>query len=289
MENFLKTKKKVHGFSLMEIILTISISLFLITASFFFYKMVAERYKQDRATKELALIKNSIESLTENHLTYVNNDLLLKTKTLPENMINGNKIINPWNGNITISTNPNDQRFYNIGYSNLTPDACIKMVSGSKSLFETVRTDSNELTSNKINDISDFCSKLKNNEQLVFSNYNSLIAAASTGTFPGNSEDETAASVSTSVSNSVANSVSTSTSISNSISASISTSSSVSISNSIAHAASLSNSTAASLSTSASLSASTSLSISVSNSISASTSASRSTSVSSSTSFFNKC
>lgn len=277
--------KNKFGFSLMEMILVITISLILMSAAFVTYQVVSERNKVSQANKELALIKNGIDELMAENVIAVNNTVLTNIKIIPHNMVNGTEVIHPWKGKVIITPYTGDNRFYEIAYSNISPSSCIGMVTGTNGMFNTIKTNSNQLTSLNVTDVSNFCSQLKNNDQLIFSNYKAMTALNSpppTPTPTPSVSNSSSASISTSISNSISASLSSSVSASNSASVSTSISNSISASNSASVSNSISASNSASISTSNSISASNSTSASISNS--ASISASRSTSTSLSTS-----
>lgn len=275
--------KNKFGFSLMEMILVITISLILMSAAFVTYQVVSERNKVSQANKELALIKNGIDELMAENVIAVNNTVLTNIKIIPHNMVNGTEVIHPWKGKVIITPYTGDNRFYEIAYSNISPSSCIGMVTGTNGMFNTIKTNSNQLTSLNVTDVSNFCSQLKNNDQLIFSNYKAMTALNSPPPTPTPSvSNSSSASISTSISNSISASLSSSVSASNSASVSTSISNSISASNSASVSNSISASNSASISTSNSISASNSTSASISNS--ASISASRSTSTSLSTS-----
>lgn len=275
--------KNKSGFSLMEMILVITISLILMSAVFVTYQVVSERNKVSQANKELALIKNGIDELMAENVIAVNNTVLTNIKIIPHNMVSGTEVIHPWKGKVVITPHSGDNRFYEIAYSNISPSSCIGMVTGTNGMFNTIKTNSNQLTSLNVTDVSNFCSQLKNNDQLIFSNYKAMTALNSPPPTPTPSvSNSSSASISTSISNSISASLSSSVSASNSASVSTSISNSISASNSASVSNSISASNSASISTSNSISASNSTSASISNS--ASISASRSTSTSISTS-----
>ena len=278
--------KNKSGFSLSEILLVMGISILIISLIFVSYKLFNERWKVNKASKDLIYLKKSIEELKSNTTMGITNEILLKSNNIPDDMINNSQIINPWKGNINIKSYPNDSRYYQISYSNITVSDCIGMVSKVSNSFNSITINSNNLNSNNINDISVFCSNLKNSGEISFSNYTGVELLVDTYEQNSNNSTSLSNSLSASTSSSISssNSVSTSTSASISASNSASTSASISASNSASTSASISasNSASTSASISASNSASTSASISASNS--ASTSASISASNSASTS-----
>ncbi|HCJ8470750.1 TPA: prepilin-type N-terminal cleavage/methylation domain-containing protein [Escherichia coli] len=71
--------KRKTGFSLMEMILVITITLILVTAVLVTFKIVSERNKVTQAAKELALIKKGIDDLMLENVVAVNNNILLNS------------------------------------------------------------------------------------------------------------------------------------------------------------------------------------------------------------------
>ena len=243
--------KNKFGFSLMEMILVITISLILMSAVFVTYQVVSERNKVSQANKELALIKNGIDELMAENVIAVNNTVLTNIKIIPHNMVSGTEVIHPWKGKVIITPYSGDNRFYEIAYSNISPSSCIGMITGTNGMFNTVKTNSNQLTSLNVTDVSNFCSQLKNNDQLIFSNYKAMTALNSPPPTPTPSvSNSSSASISTSISNSISASLSSSVSASNSASVSTSISNSISASNSASVSNSISASNSASIITS---------------------------------------
>lgn len=299
----------------MEMMLVLGAFAAIVAIGFWIYSIASERQRINTAQKQLASIQKGISDMSG---IYSDIDeartMLLSSKTLPSNMISGSTLVNPWKGKITITPHNGSDTFYDVSYYNVPSSSCIDLVNKSRVFYRTVTSTNSSLTStDNVNGVVDFCSKISKNDAIVFSNFYtgdtvyeaSVSNSVSTSTSVSSSTSisaSTSASKSISTSASISNSISasTSTSISNSISASISTSKSISSSISASTSASISNSISSSISTSTSISnsksASTSTSISnsisaskststsISNSISASTSTSKSISASASTS-----
>lgn len=273
-----KIEKK--GFSLMEMMLVLGAFAAIVAVGFWIYSIASERERVSTAQKQLASIQKGINDMSG---IYSNIDeartMLLESKTLPSNMVNGNALVNPWKGKITITPHNGSDTFYDVSYYNVPSSSCIDLVNKSRVFYRTVTSTNSSLTdTSNVNNVVDFCSKIAKNDAIVFSNF-----------YTGDTVYEASVSNSISTSTSISSSISTSTSVSASTSASKSISTSVSVSNSISASAStsLSNSISSSQSTSASISnsisnsvsASKSTSTSISNSLSASTSASISNSI----------
>ena len=270
---------KRKGFSLMEMMLVLGAFAAIVAIGFWIYSIASERQRINTAQKQLASIQKGISDMSG---IYSDIDeartMLLSSKTLPSNMISGSTLVNPWKGKITITPHNGSDTFYDVSYYNVPSSSCIDLVNKSRVFYRTVTSTNSSLTStDNVNGVVDFCSKISKNDAIVFSNFytGDTVYEASVSNSVSTSTS-VSSSTSISASTSASKSISTSASISNSISASTSTSISNSISTSLSTSASISNSI------SASTSASKSISTSVSNSLSASTSNSISNSISAS-------
>ena len=267
----------------MEMMLVLGAFAAIVAIGFWIYSIASERQRINTAQKQLASIQKGISDMSG---IYSDIDeartMLLGSKTLPSNMINGSTLVNPWKGKITITPHNGSDTFYDVSYYNVPSSSCIDLVNKSRVFYRTVTSTNSSLTStDNVNGVVDFCSKISKNDAIVFSNFytGDTVYEASVSNSVSTSTS-VSSSTSISASTSASKSISTSASISNSISASTSTSISNSISTSLSTSASKSISTSASIS--ASTSASKSISTSVSNSLSASTSNSISNSISAS-------
>lgn len=263
----------------MEMMLVLGAFAAIVAIGFWIYSIASERQRINTAQKQLASIQKGISDMSG---IYSDIDeartMLLGSKTLPSNMINGSTLVNPWKGKITITPHNGSDTFYDVSYYNVPSSSCIDLVNKSRVFYRTVTSTNSSLTStDNVNGVVDFCSKISKNDAIVFSNFytGDTVYEASVSNSVSTSTS-VSSSTSISASTSASKSISTSASISNSISASTSTSISNSISTSLSTSASISNSI------SASTSASKSISTSVSNSLSASTSTSISNSISAS-------
>lgn len=294
MTYFYRYKKK--GFSLMEMMLVLGAFAAIVAIGFWIYSIASERQKVSAANSQLTSIQKAISDMSG---VYSNIDeaknMLLQSKVLPSNMVNGSNLVNPWKGKITITSRNGSDKFYDISYYNVPSSSCIDLVNKSRTVYKTVGSSNETLSStHNVSDVANFCSGINKNDAIVFSNFyeGDTVYEASVSTSTGASSSislSSSISSSLSTSSSISTSISASTSASTSASLSSSTSTSISNSNSIASVSasnSLSTSTSASISvsssisTSASVSASASTSASLSNAISASVSASASTSAS---------
>lgn len=298
---------KKYGFSLIEIILSLSVILSIIVAIGYTYKIVEEKQKVRNTIDSILNVKKDMFILSA--INSEMNDSIATLKdgnTFPENMKKNGKILNSWKGNFNIDKRNNSNEYYNIILYNIPKNSCINLISQSKKIYTRVENTSGKIAETKnIGSITDFCISNVDNDGIIFSNFYegegafytsvststsySISTSASNSIILSNSisqSNSVSASNSISLSNSIStstslsrsNSISTSTSIINSISNSISKSNSISLSNYISLSSSVSNST--SISNSISYSASVSNSISNSNSISTSNSVSFSRSIS---------
>lgn len=263
-------KRKSKGFSLMEMMLSLGAIVALMAVIFWVFNVMSERQKVSTAIKGLGYIQQAMNKIEGSYSSVEEGrNMILGGNLLPSNMKQGNRLVNPWDGEITITDHDGTNEFYDITYYKVTEKSCPDLVGRSRPLFKSVIRKSDTKTINSDSSITDIVTFCKNspNDGIIFSSYyeGDTVYKASVSTSVSNS-------ISTSVSTSVSTSKSISTSVSTSVSASISASvsASTSASKSISTSKSISSSISSSISASASASKSVSTSVSISNSISAS-------------------
>lgn len=132
---------KNEGFSLLEIILVLIISIVLFSGAMYLYNKVKMSNQIHQETKNIAFIKTSIETLFAGKATYtgLNQYTLLYNKMIPDNMISNSSIINAWGGSVTIGLyNSSYPAYYAITYYNVPVEACARLATAMRKIFPSV-------------------------------------------------------------------------------------------------------------------------------------------------------
>lgn len=163
-------KINCKGFTLIEILLFLSIILVISILSFLLYKKSSEDYKINVSSKQLISIKNEIDNAPPN-LDYVEafSYILIKDKFSNDKFIKDNVLRNIWNGDINVENR--GERAYSLIYSNVPKDSCIKFIAVSKKIYKSVKVESSDyIDSFSISDVSNYCSQQStNNLNISFS------------------------------------------------------------------------------------------------------------------------
>lgn len=127
----MKLKNK-NAFSLIEVLLILSIILILSISSFFAFKKTQETRIANNISNELLSIKSASDLVFQSERTYsrINEERLIDTGFIPDYMIRGKSIYSANGNHILVTKSPgnNDLR-YNLLYENVSSDYCIKVVS----------------------------------------------------------------------------------------------------------------------------------------------------------------
>lgn len=185
--------KQKKGFTLVETMIAISVSLLLIAFIFIIYKKVQDNEKTNTEIQEILTIKGMIDSAFAFSSSYQN--ISVNMFSFPDNMYdpnsyttmsNGKKeyfVFNSWKGRVIIGNyggNVDNYTTYYISYYNVPIDACYKMVTyfSNIKLFATMgvyEDGAHTLTYDKQN-IDKLCSQQNFNDSkglMLFSNWGS--------------------------------------------------------------------------------------------------------------------
>ncbi|HCB1501127.1 TPA: prepilin-type N-terminal cleavage/methylation domain-containing protein [Klebsiella michiganensis] len=132
------------GFSLLELILVLGIIASLVVVAFIMYPKLRTMQRVEAGVKSLSLIKNVIDtnSSVSKNLTWLTTENMIKMQVVPKNMVEGNKIISPWGGEINVSTMGGSSQYYLIEYTQVPIEDCIgflSLVAKSGDIFSQVR------------------------------------------------------------------------------------------------------------------------------------------------------
>lgn len=165
-------KKKLYilrGFTLIEILLVLSVIAALSAAFFFLYLNVNESYKINKESNNIMSIKGALDKLgfQSNNL---NDDTISLLNISANSKTNkNNKILDAWGNPISISSYKTN--YYTISYQNMNPESCSRLLKKMGGIFNTVSVNNSDYE--KSSDISSNCSSENNlsTNTLSFSNY----------------------------------------------------------------------------------------------------------------------
>lgn len=125
--------KNKKGFSLIEILLTLAITVMLTVSAFATYLKVKDGQNVNRVVSQINQIREAARQLYSLERTYLNvkSNTLVLLDLIPKEMINSNNtLINPYGGIITVGSSPgNNNLRFNIIYYNVPAHDCIKIAS----------------------------------------------------------------------------------------------------------------------------------------------------------------
>lgn len=121
-------KLNKRGFSLLELLLVMGIIAALIIGAFMIYPKVKASQNVSNESKNLSSLVAGIKSLYKGKADYegLNNDVVLNSKIVPDNMISDGRIVNVWGGDVTIDT---FKTFFRINYKNMQTRECMDLAS----------------------------------------------------------------------------------------------------------------------------------------------------------------
>lgn len=191
-------KRLKKGFTLLETIFVLTTALIIIASVFRIYYPANENSKINEAVNELSILKTGIDNLImADRDIDLSNNIVLMSKIAPDTMIYNSKLLSPWKGDIIVSKHPSGKGNFNISYKGLPKSNCMKFISQVSKIFNTI-SNSNKQISDKanINEISDFCIDVKDNEEFVLSTYSQgdssiIIATGPDGGLGNNGFDAT--------------------------------------------------------------------------------------------------
>ncbi|WP_054179531.1 type 4 pilus major pilin [Trabulsiella odontotermitis] len=126
------------GFTIIEIILIFIVVTTILMSVFIIYPKIQMTQRLKTASGSLSLIKNAIDinNSVSSNLTWLTTENIIKMKVLPPSMIRDNKIINPWGGEIEVSTLLH--QYFLIEYSHVPVSDCVKFISSVSSVNDNV-------------------------------------------------------------------------------------------------------------------------------------------------------
>ena len=163
----MKIEIEKKGFSLIEILLYLSVIIFLSVIAFILYIKVSERYFLSNEVSHLQNLKLSLDQIQNlNDVTFSND--FYKSISISNNS-NGD-ILDQWKGIIVLSKDDNGND-YTISYSNLSLFNCSELSHDGLSIFKFVTINNTLLSRTTIYTKSTPCKK--NGNTLLFENFDS--------------------------------------------------------------------------------------------------------------------
>lgn len=133
------------GFSLLELLLVMGIIAALIIAAFIVYPKVQSYRNVKIESNNIGALKAEVTTLYNSVAASIPedanlNDVLIKSKVVPENMIDGsNNLKNVWGGDVYVGTyNIARAVSFTIQYNHVPRDECAKLVMQASTGFEQV-------------------------------------------------------------------------------------------------------------------------------------------------------
>ncbi|WP_440030237.1 type 4 pilus major pilin [Chromobacterium amazonense] len=134
--------------SLIEASMVLALSAVVVAGAVAFYGTASDNSKLQRAQQQLAAIQSAVASLYANQSDYtgVSVEILKDSKALPDSYFNSDKkLLNPWQGDITVQADKSPSRGYSLTSSGVPPSACVKLLTGDPgTLVNTVKVGQNE-------------------------------------------------------------------------------------------------------------------------------------------------
>ncbi|EPN7305611.1 type 4 pilus major pilin [Escherichia coli] len=148
---FNMTKRKKKGFSLLELLLVFGIIAALIVGVFMIYPKISSGQKIDSDIKILGTLNAGIKNLYAGQADYtgLSVDAVIKSKIVPEDIVDDNLIWDSWGANVLIEPYY-DGSFY-IGFENVSVDSCPKFVSQAGASFFKIVVGSREVKNTEAN------------------------------------------------------------------------------------------------------------------------------------------
>ena len=144
--------KKQHGVSLMELLLFLGLLVVFLSVIFLAYPGVRERNQvnteQQRLMRAVATVKNTYAS--KGNYVGLNTDVAnIARAFVPEanqgNYGAGQTISNLWGGTVHIDVSPLSHVLMDVTYTNVAPEACVKLGTGAAKNFQRVRVNGTDV------------------------------------------------------------------------------------------------------------------------------------------------
>lgn len=149
---------KKKGFSLIEILLVLSVIFVMMVSIFYLYPKIKTKNNANNEISNIKVIKSSIKSLYSSRSSYegLGNDIAIKSKIFPENMVKDGKVINSFKGSVEVEPATSDDMYvgspsdygtdsltkngyFTINYYGVPHDECVAIVTAEQNDFIRVQ------------------------------------------------------------------------------------------------------------------------------------------------------
>lgn len=144
MKNLKRKKVNKRGFNLLEILLVLATISALIVAAFIIYPKILSGQQVKQEANNISQLKSQISAIygsTSSNIperTNLNN-VIIRAKVAPQNMISGSGLKNVWGGDVYVGTyDIANATAFAIQYNHVPPEACAKLVMQTARGFEQV-------------------------------------------------------------------------------------------------------------------------------------------------------
>lgn len=183
----MKNKKK-YGFTLIEILLALSIIMVIVVSAFFIFKSVESKTKLDKEVKNLTYLKSSIDSIRDLNKISIDNTILEKLGILDTSSIDSDGNLKDAWGNVINFYNGNSSVYY-ITYNNLSLENCEGLATRNSATFGSEIINGFVLNKPTVSIINQACSSQNQNISISFSNYDSSTQNDNNNISNNNEED----------------------------------------------------------------------------------------------------
>jgi type II secretory pathway pseudopilin PulG len=128
------------GFSIMEILMYLTIAAILLGGIFTFVKMAKSGSDLRAAKQNVAAVHENIYNLFSAQGLYTNldNTLAIRAGVFPETMIRGNSAVNVWNGDVTVASAGDPHRTFTITYDDVPQDEAVELATFNNGQWDDV-------------------------------------------------------------------------------------------------------------------------------------------------------
>lgn len=132
-----KNRMNKKGFSMIELVLAMGVIAAIITGVFLIYPKVKASQNVSSENKNLSTLISGIRTLYKGKADYegLTNDVVIKAKIVPDNMISSGDIVNVWGGKVKVDT---FKTFFRINYMAIPVRECMELVASQYTIARYV-------------------------------------------------------------------------------------------------------------------------------------------------------
>lgn len=185
--NFKHNKKAEKGLSLIESAMVLALAATVTAGVMFYYQSASDSNKTQSAISEVMSATSAINGLYIGQSNYeqLSTKVLTNSSAIPDNYKKGDKIMNPFGGELVVSPSGNTQYGYSLQLTSLPKSACISlatlnlgtsaagyginMANGGSVNFGSQLTDSNaKNVAITPSEAADKCTNTSNNNKVTY-------------------------------------------------------------------------------------------------------------------------